>query len=153
MLRRGQPRRLSLVTAFVAVSFCASFCVGVSIARADEDDDIQRQVDTQKAGVPDLEHLDTRRAAKGDIQRLKEWLALAWDLRNKHDPDGAREVLDRCLSQAELIRQIIAASHLKADVAAREAKLQQTKQQIERQKQALKEAQAKKKSIEQVLGS
>lgn len=122
-------------------------------AHADEEDDLQRQVDTQKSGVPDLEHLDTRHAATTEIQRLKEWLAEAWDLRNKHDPDGAREVLDRCLSQAELIRQIIAASHLKAEVAAREQKLQQTRQEIERQKQALTEAQAKKKSLEQVLGS
>lgn len=122
-------------------------------AHADEEDDLQRQVDTQKAGVPDLEHLDTRRAATTEIQRLKEWLAEAWDLRNKHDPDGAREVLDRCLSQAELIRQLIAASHLKAEVATRELKLQQTRQEIERQKQALIDAQAKKKSLEQVLGS
>lgn len=148
MIRRVPPTFL-LFAAMVAllISFRAS------PARADEEDDLQRQVDTQKAGVPDLEHLDSRRAATADIQRLKEWIALAWDLRNKHDPDGAREVLDRCLSQAELIRQIIAASHVKADLAAREAKLQQTRQQIERSKQELRESQAKKKSLEQAAGA
>ena len=32
------------------------------------------------------------------LQRLRDWLAQAWDLRNKHEPDLAREVLDRCLA-------------------------------------------------------
>ncbi|MBC8131497.1 MAG: hypothetical protein H7X95_00840 [Deltaproteobacteria bacterium] len=151
MIRRGRPTFL-LFAAVVAGLICLQV-TGAAPVRADEEDDLQRQVDTQKAGVPDLEQLDKRRAATADIQRLKEWIALAWDLRNKHDPDGAREVLDRCLSQAELIRQIIAASLVKADVGAREAKLQQTRQQIEREKKELRDAQAKKKATEKVVGS
>lgn len=124
-----------------------------STARADEDDDIQRQIDTQKAGVPDLEHLDARRAATADIQRLRDWLALAWDLRNKHEPDQAREVLDRCSAQSELVRQIIAASSVKANVAAKEAKLKKTREDIARTRKALQEAEAKKKALQQVVGS
>jgi Skp family chaperone for outer membrane proteins len=84
---------------------------------------------------------------------LRDWLAQAWDMRNKHEPDQAREILDRCLSQAELIRQIIAASQLKADVAAREAKLQRTREEIERKKKALQDATASKKALQQSLGS
>lgn len=155
MIRRGRPTSFVLwqVTLSTLAIVVFSFALRATPALADEEDDIQRQVDTQKAGVPDLEHLDTQHAARADIQRLRQWLGEAWDLRNKHDPDGAREVLDRCLSQAELIRQIIAASQAKTEVAAREAKLQKTKQSIEQSKQALRDTQAKKKSLEQVLGS
>jgi hypothetical protein len=124
-----------------------------TVARADEEDDIQRQIDSQKANVPDLEKLDTQRAAAADIQRLRDWLALAWDLRNKHEPDEAREVLDRCLLQSELIRQIIAASLLKSEVAAKEAALKTTREEIERKKKALLEAQAKKRAMEHAQGS
>ncbi len=134
-----------IVALFAAVTLTL---LSASAVRADEDDDIQRQIDTQKAGVPDLEHLDTRHAAAADIQRLRDWLALAWDLRNKHEPDSAREVLDRCSAQSELIRQIIAASHVKADVAAKEAKLKKTQEKIERTKKALQEAEAKKKALQ-----
>lgn len=124
-----------------------------TVARADEEDDIQRQIDTQKSGVPDLEKLDTQKAAAADIQRLRDWLAQAWDLRNKHEPDEAREVLDRCLSQAELIRQIIAASQAKTQVAAQEATLKKTRDEIERKKKALQEAQAKKRAWDQAQGA
>jgi len=124
-----------------------------TVARADEEDDIQRQIDTQKAGVPDLEKLDTQKAAAADIQRLRDWLAQAWDLRNKHEPDEARVVLDRSLAQAELIRQIIAASQAKTELAAKEATLRKTRQDIEQKKKALLEAQAKKRAMEQVQGS
>jgi hypothetical protein len=123
------------------------------MAHADEEDDIQRQIDSQKANVPDLEKLDTQRAAAADIQRLRDWLALAWDLRNKHDPDEARVVLDRCLSQAELVRQIIAASQAKAEVATKEANLRRTREDIDRKKKALQEALAKKRAIQQAQGS
>ena len=148
MIRRGRPT-LFLVTA----TWTALASLHALPARADEEDDIQRQIDTQKAGVPDLDHLDVRHGATAELQRLREWLDEAWALRNKHDTDAAREVLDRCLSQGELIRQVIAASQAKADVAAREARLQKTKQDIDRQKQALRESEAKKKSLEQAARS
>jgi len=122
-------------------------------AHADEEDDIQRQIDAQKAGVPDLELLDRSHAAASEIQRLRDWLGQAWDLRNKHEPDEAREVLERCMAEAELIRQIITASQLKAQVADREAKLDRTKSETEKKKKALQEAQIKKRSLESAVGS
>jgi hypothetical protein len=148
MKRRARPTFVLFAAMFTMTALTV---LPALPARADEDDDIQRQIDTQKAGVPDLEHLDTRHAATADIQRLRDWLGLAWDLRNKHDPDEARVVLDRCLSQGELVRQIIAASQVKAEVAALEAKLKKTRETTERQKKALQEAIVKKKSLEQTV--
>ena len=121
-----------------------------SAAWADEEDDIQRQIDAQKAGVPDLEHLDRSHAADSEIQRLRDWLGAAWDLRNKHETDEARNVLERCMAQAELVRQVISAAQLKAQVAERENKLDHTKAEIEKKKKALQETQIKKRSMEAV---
>jgi hypothetical protein len=149
-MKRGRPPKLVVTAALCAVTTLT--ILSATPARADEEDDIQRQIDTQKAGVPDLEHLDTRHAATADIQRLRDWLSLAWDLRNKHEVDEAREVLDRCLSQADLIRQIIAASQIKAEVAVKEAKLQRTRDEIDRKRKALQEGTATKKSLEPVVG-
>jgi len=143
----------SLAAFFLAVGFAtASLLAMPNVAVADEDDDLQRQIDTQKSGVTDLEHLDTRHAAASEIQRLSDWLGAAWDLRNKHEPDAAREVLDRCLAQAELIRQFIAAATTKADVDAGEAHLKKTRAEIAQKKQALKEAEVKKKTLEPMVG-
>jgi len=124
-----------------------------SRAWADEDDDIQRQIDVQKSGVADLEHLDRQHAATSEIQRLRDWLGQAWDLRNKHEPDDAREVLERCVAQAELVRQIITAAQLKTQVADREAKLSSTKAETEKKKKALLDAQVRKRALEQPGGA
>jgi len=119
-----------------------------SNAWADEEDDIQRQIDVQKSGVADLEHLDRQHAATSEIQRLRDWLGQAWDLRNKHEPDDAREVLERCVAQAELVRQVITAAQLKAQVTEREAKLASTKSETEKKKKALLDAQVKKRALD-----
>jgi hypothetical protein len=124
-----------------------------SRAWADEDDDIQRQIDVQKSGVADLEHLDRQHAATSEIQRLRDWLGQAWDLRNKHEPDDAREVLERCVAQAELVRQIITAAQLKTQVADREAKLSSTKAETEKKKKALLDGQVRKRALEQPAGA
>ncbi|MES1165273.1 MAG: hypothetical protein ABUR63_05935 [Verrucomicrobiota bacterium] len=150
-MKRRTPPTFALAVALIAGSALA--VLPTSAARADEEDDIQRQIDTQKAGVPDLEHLDVNHAAAVDIQRLRDWLALAWDLRNKHESDAAREVLDRCLSQSELIRQVIATSVVKSDLAAKEVRLKQTRADIEQKKKALQEAVVRKKALEQAVGS
>ena len=150
--RRHSPlARTASAAIALAVALTVTFA-STPPARADEEDDIQRQIDTQKSGVPDLEHLDTRHAATADLKRLREWLNLAWDLRNKHESDDAREVLDRCLGQAELIRQIIAASLLQAQVEEKEAKLKHTREDIEVRKKAIKVAQDKKKELEGAVG-
>ena len=119
-----------------------------SRAWADEEDDIQRQIDVQKSGVADLEHLDRQHAATSEIQRLHDWLGQAWDLRNKHEPDDAREVLERCVAQAELVRQVITAAQLKAQVSDREGKLASTKSETEKKKKALLDAQVRKRALE-----
>jgi len=124
-----------------------------SHAWADEEDDIQRQIDVQKSGVADLEHLDRQHAATSEIQRLRDWLGQAWDLRNKHEPDDAREVLERCVAQAELVRQVITAAQLKTQVADREAKLNATKSETEKKKKALLDAQVRKRALEQPGGA
>jgi hypothetical protein len=124
-----------------------------SRAWADEEDDIQRQIDVQKSGVADLEHLDRQHAATSEIQRLRDWLGQAWDLRNKHEPDDAREVLERCVAQAELVRQVITAAQLKTQVADREAKLAATKSETEKKKKALLDAQVRKRALEQPGGA
>lgn len=148
MLRWGRPTLF-----FCAATFAVLSALLARPVRADEEDDIQRQIEAQRAGVPDLEHLDSHHAATNELRRLREWVGAAWDLKSKHDPDGAREILDRCLSQAELVRQIIAASQAKADLDAREAKLKKTRDEIERQKQALREGESRKKALAPVLGS
>lgn len=143
---KRRPLPTFLVVAFVVTVF--GLLTFVNRASADEDDDLQRQIDTQKAGASDLEHLDTQHAATSELQRLRDWLAQGWDLRNKHEPDAAREVLDRCLAQGDLIRQIIAAAQIRAEVAEREGVLQKTKDKIAQQRKALLEAQMQKKVLE-----
>jgi len=139
--------------------FVASFLVVLGTltfarpAHADEDDDIQRQVETQKSTATDLEHLDVRRAATSELQRLRDWLNLAWDLRNKHEADDAKEVLDRCLAQAELIRQVIVSAQAKAEVTEKETRLQKTRERIAQQKKALQNAQVEKRALEPTVGS
>lgn len=150
LARLAAPWRGALVVGALASLATVSL---PQTAHADEEDDIQRQIDAQKAGVPDLELLDRQHAAASDIQRLRDWLGQAWDLRNKHEPDEAREVLERCMAQAELVRQIITSAQFKAQVADREAKLDRTKAEIEKKKKALQEAQIKKKSMESAVGS
>ena len=142
-LRFDIPTRVALVLALALGAL-----IPQSSAWADEEDDIQRQIDAQKAGVPDLEHLDRTHAADSEIQRLRDWLGAAWDLRNKHETDEARNVLERCMSQAELVRQVIAAAQLKAQVAERESKLDHTKAEIDKKKKALQEMTIKKRSMD-----
>jgi hypothetical protein len=142
----------SLRVAAAALGLLLVTGAATSRAWADEEDDLQRQIDVQKAGVADLEHLDRQHAATSEIQRLRDWLGQAWDLRNKHEPDDAREVLERCMAQAELVRQVITAAQLKAQVADREAKLNATKAETEKKRKALLDAQVKKRALESGTG-
>jgi hypothetical protein len=144
LIRRRFPTffHLAAPVLFALLTFTAA-----SSARADEDDDLQRQIDIQKAGAQDLEHLDRAHAATAEIQRLRDWLNAAWDLRNKHEPDDARDMLERCVAQTELVRQLIATSQVKAQLAEREAKLDRTRGEIDRKKHALQDAEVKKKAL------
>ena len=117
-------------------------------ARAGEEDDLQRQIETQRAGVSDIERLDELHAAGDEITLLKAWLDEAWALRAKHEYDQVREVLDRALAQAELIRQKINVSKLRAVSDKREAALTETRRKIDQARKALADTTIKKKSLE-----
>jgi hypothetical protein len=118
------------------------------VARAGEEDDLQRQIETQRAGVSDLERLDELHTAGDEVALLKAWLDEAWALRAKHEYDQVREVLDRALAQAELIRQKIAVSKLRAQADKREAALQETRRKIDQARKALTDTTIKKKALE-----
>ena len=117
-------------------------------ARAGEEDDLQRQIDTQKSSVADLERLDDLKAVTDEIARLKSWLDEAWGLRAKHEYDQVREVLDRALKQEDLIRAQITVSKLRAQEQKREAALKELKDKIARTRKTLQETTDKKKALE-----
>jgi hypothetical protein len=117
-------------------------------ARAGEEDDLQRQIDTQKSSVADLERLDELKAVTDEIGRLKSWLDEAWGLRAKHEYDEVRTVLDRALKQEDLIRDEITVSKLRAQELKREASLKEIKDKIARTRKTLQETSDKKKTLE-----
>ena len=117
-------------------------------ARAGEEDDLQRQIDTQKSSVADLERLDELKAVTDEIGRLKSWLDEAWGLRAKHEYDEVRTVLDRALKQEDLIRAEITVSKLRAQELKREASLKEIKDKIARTRKTLQETSDKKKTLE-----
>jgi hypothetical protein len=133
----------------VAVSFIGGVgSLGGGRALAGEEDDLQRQIDTQKAGAADLERLDELKATTDDITVLRSWLDEAWGLRAKHEYDQVREVLDRALKQADLIRAEITTSKLRAQAQKREAAMAELRAKIARTRKALADTTAKKKALE-----
>ena len=87
---------------------------GPRAVQAGEEDDLQREIDTQRVSVADLERLDELKATGDEITQLRSWLDEAWSLRSKHEYDQVREVLERTRKQADLIRAKITASKLRA---------------------------------------
>jgi hypothetical protein len=118
-------------------------------ATAGEEDDLQRQIETQRSGLSDLDRLDETRTTTEEITMLRSWLDEAWGLRSKHEYDQVREVLDRCLSQAELIRQKISAAKLRVQVQKREATVRDLRTKIDATRKALQDTQIKKKALEE----
>jgi len=147
-LMRQWTRRWTRTLALAAAFGVAGGALAARTAHAGEEDDLQRQIETQRAGVPDLERLDELHAAGDEIVLLKSWLDEAWSLRAKHEYDDVRAVLDRALAQAELIRQKIAASKLRAQADKREAALQETRHKIDVARKALADTTIKKKALE-----
>jgi myosin heavy subunit len=142
----GRSRR-SLQIAVAAVLFTV-FGAGERVGLAGEEDDLQREIDTQRVSVADLERLDELKATGDEITQLRSWLDEAWSLRSKHEYDQVREVLERTRKQADLIRAKITASKLRAQAAAREAALADVHAKIKRTKQALVDTAKKKKALE-----
>jgi hypothetical protein len=142
MLRWTTRRTVAL---FLSLSFSG---VLVSTARAGEEDDLQRQIETQRSGASDIERLDELHAAGDEILLLKSWLDEAWNLRAKHEYDQVREVLDRALAQAELVRQKINVSKLRDQADKRDAGLKALRQKIDQTRKALAGVAVKKKALE-----
>jgi predicted nucleic acid-binding Zn-ribbon protein len=143
-LKTGWSRR-TLQVLVIGIGLVGAF---PRIVAAGEEDDLQRQIDTQKGSVADLERLDELKGVTDEIARLKTWLDEAWNLRAKHEYDQVREVLDRSLKQEDLIRTEIAVSKLRAQVQKREAALQEVRTKIARTRKMLQETVAKKKALE-----
>jgi len=133
---RGAVVALALGTALTGRAF------------AGEEDDLQRQIDTQKSSVVDLERLDELKAVGDEISLLRSWLDEAWNLRAKHEYDQVRDVLDRALKQEDLIRAKIIVSKLRAQEQRHEAALKDLNNRIARTRKALQDTVDKKKAIE-----
>ena len=131
----------------LAIGFGLTAALG-GAARAGEEDDLQRQIDTQKSSVADLERLDDLKAVTDEIARLKSWLDEAWGLRAKHEYDQVRTVLDRALKQEDLIRAQITVSKLRAQELKRETALKEIKEKIAHTRKTLQETSEKKKTLE-----
>jgi hypothetical protein len=143
-LKTGWSRR-TLQVLVIGIGLVGAF---PRIVAAGEEDDLQRQIDTQKSSVADLERLDELKGVTDEIALLKTWLDEAWNLRAKHEYDEVREVLDRALKQEDLIRTQIAVSKLRAQAQKREAALQELRTKIARTRKMLQETTAKKKALE-----
>ena len=148
-------RSLRTVLAPLVASFVASLAIATlalvaapGAALAGEEDDLQREIDTQRVSVADLERLDELKATGDEIAQFRSWLDEAWSLRSKHEYDQVREVLERTRKQADLIRAKITASKLRAQATAREAALNDTRARIARTKKAIADTMKKKKALE-----
>ena len=113
-----------------------------------EAEDLKRQIESQRAAVTDLERLDDRHMVTDEITLLKSWLDEAWQQYSKEEWKRVREVVDRCIAQAELIRDRITAGKMTAYANDREAAVRSTRERIERTKKALLDAQSTKKALE-----
>jgi len=141
----GRVAKLWVLFAFVFAGLSAA----PRDVMAGDEDDLQRQIETQRAGVNDLDRLDDLRATTDEITLLRTWLDEAWNLRSKHEYDQVREVLDRCIAQAELVRQKISAAKLRAQMQKREATVNELRAKIASTKKALQETQVKKRALEE----
>jgi hypothetical protein len=113
-----------------------------------EAEDLKRQIESQRAAVSDLERLDDRRLVTDEITMLRTWLDEAWSQYSKEEWKRVREVVDRCIAQAELIRQKITAGKMTAYAADREGAVRSTRTKIEQTRKQLLDAQSTKKALE-----
>jgi len=122
--------------------------VGTQAFAGQESEDLKRQIESQRAAVSDLERLDDRHMVTDEITLLKSWLDEAWQQYSKEEWKQVREVVDRCIAQAELIRDKITAAKMTAYANDRESAVRATREKIERTKKALLDAQSTKKALE-----
>ena len=120
----------------------------LALANKRELADLKREIDTQHAAAADLERLDSTRAVPDEITLLHSWLDEASSQLAKEETDKTREVLARCIAQAELIRQRIAAAKGTQQANAREAAVKASREKVEKAKHDLQQAQIDKKALE-----
>jgi hypothetical protein len=125
-----------------------ALCWASGASANQEADDLKRQIESQRAGVSDLERLDDRRMVSDEIALLKSWLDEAWSEYSHEEFKKTREIIDRCLAQAEFIRQKTGAAKLTAYANDRDATVRASRDKLERTKKALLDAQATKKAME-----
>src|SRR5262245_62152836 len=131
---------------FLLVSITTLICA-TGAARAGNND-IQREIKAQQATANDLSALDTNRVVADEIALLKTWLDEAWTKQSKDQGGRAREVLDRCVAQADLIRQKIATAKIMAEADAHEKAARESRDKVKRTQKALEDANVKRKAME-----
>ena len=121
---------------------------GLAHAGKAEASDLRRQIDSARAAVADLERLDETHRTQGETTLLRAWLDEA-DAQHSHEQwDKVRLTLDRCVAQAEFIRQKTVAYRLGAQADDRERAARASKDKLERTKKDLVDATTNKKALE-----
>jgi hypothetical protein len=111
-------------------------------------EDLKRQIEAQQAAVSDLKRLDEHAALTGEIALLENWLNEAWGQYGKEEYDRVREILDRAVAQAELIRQRTIAVNLGAAATDKENAVKALRDKTARTRDALQQALIRKKAME-----
>lgn len=133
----------------ILLSFlCVLLLAGPAAAGKREAADLRRQIETQQAGLGDLERLDGNHVATGELTLLRSWLDEATTQLSKDEYEKTREVIDRCLAQAELIRQKTTAAALSAQATDREGALKRSRDRLQKTKEAIQQAAVNKKALE-----
>jgi hypothetical protein len=133
--------RRPLVLSIIAVMCLASGAYAGSA-------DLQREIKAQQSAASDLAALDTGKVVQDEIALLKSWLDEAWNRQAKDQSSRARESLERCLAQSDLIRQKLTTAKAMADAASREKAAKDARDKLQRTKKALEDAIVKKKAME-----
>jgi len=123
------------------------------VRAAADDEDLPRQIQAQRAVADDLERLDDQGAEREGIAKLRAWLDEASRRHSNEEFEKARELLVRCIAQAELIRHRAQGAQLRARVQVREAEVRELGLKIDRVRRALDVALERKKELERKLKS
>jgi hypothetical protein len=113
-----------------------------------EASDLRRQIDSARAAVADLERLDETHRTQAETTLLRAWLDEA-DAEHAHEQwDKVRLTLDRCVAQAELVRQKTIAYRIGAQADDRERAARASRDKLERTKKELADPMTTKKALE-----
>jgi len=136
------------MTRYATMFLFLAFLAVPVMARAGEADDLQRQIDYLKQTTTDLERQDDQKSVASDIMMMRSWLDNAWTLRSQEKYDEVRIILDRCEAQANMVRQLLTASKLSAQAAAKEDEVKRARNQLARTKKAVENAKIQKARLE-----